>query len=117
VGVSSGDNDFHDSSGDDTGFTGGGYNCSSDGTADDPTNIQTGAVVDKVFANNFESSSNLHLKSGADCIDNGTDLGTEANIDIDGRDRDSEGDTWDIGADEYVSVSTAIGQFIIINQT
>ena len=29
-----------------------------------------------------------------------SDFGTPINIDIDGRNRDSEGDDWDIGADQ-----------------
>ena len=56
-------------------------------------------------------SEDLHLKAGADAIDAGTDLGTTptgVNYDIDGRDRDAEGDVWDIGADEYVAVGGAI---------
>ena len=62
----------------------------------------------------FESDSSpwdLSLASGAESIDPdpSTDLGTTrgVNIDITGRDRDSEGDTWDLGAYEYV-VSGAI---------
>lgn len=53
-------------------------------------------------------SEDLHLKSGATSIDLGTDKGTTptgVNIDINGRDRDGEGDTWDYGAHEFVSVA------------
>jgi len=50
------------------------------------------------------SARNFLLKSGATLIDAGTDLGTLANVDILGRDRDSEGDTWDVGAHEFVAV-------------
>ena len=83
-------------------------NCmSSDGTADDAGGSNN--LVDKTGSNQFvsttEGSEDLHLKEGADAIDAGVDLGTSpdgVNIDIDGRDRDSEGDTWDIGADEFV---------------
>lgn len=79
------------------------HNISSDTTASG-----TGSLISKTAANQFVSLSpvDLHLKSGADAIDAGTDLGTTptgVNIDIDGRDRDSEGDTWDIGAHEFVS--------------
>jgi hypothetical protein len=52
------------------------------------------------------AGSDFHLKAGSDAIDAGTDLGTSPSgveIDIDGRDRDAEGDTWDIGAHEYVA--------------
>jgi hypothetical protein len=87
------------------------HNLSSDTTASG-----TGSLTSKSSANQYVStvvgSEDLHLKSGADCIDAGTDLGTTptgVNIDIDGRDRDAEGDTWDIGADEFVSVAPAGG--------
>ena len=82
-------------------------NMSSDDTADDAGGSNN--LVDKTgsnqFVSNTEGSEDLHLKEGADAIDAGVDLGTSpdgVNIDIDGRDRDSEGDTWDIGADEFV---------------
>ena len=83
------------------------HNASSDATA-----AGTGSLTNIVAADQFVSvtggSEDLHLKSGADCIDAGTDLVTTpagVNIDIDGRDRDAEADTWDIGADEFVSVA------------
>lgn len=83
------------------------YCASSDSTA-----TGTGSLTSIVTADQFVSttggSEDLHLKAGADCIDAGADLGTtptNVNIDIDGRDRDAEGDTWDIGADEYVVVA------------
>ena len=86
------------------------HNLSSDATA-----IGTGSLINKTSANQFVSttggSEDLHLKAGADAIDAGTDLGTTptgVNYDIDGRDRDAEGDVWDIGADEYVAVGGAI---------
>jgi hypothetical protein len=81
------------------------YNLSSDATA-----AGTGSLTSKTAANQFVSttggSEDLHLKSGADAIDAGTDQGTTpagVEIDIDGRDRDAEGDTWDIGAHEFVA--------------
>ena len=79
------------------------YNLSTDTTAPG-----SNSVTSATLANIYESDSgtvNLHLKSGSPAIDAGTDLGTTPSgveIDIDGRNRDSEGDTWDIGADEYV---------------
>ena len=82
------------------------HNLSSDATA-----AGTGSLTNKSASDQFESiisSIDLHLKSGADAINAGTDLGTTPSgveIDIDGRDRDSEGDTWDMGADEYVVAS------------
>ena len=83
-------------------------NASSDGTAPG-SNSLTNIVTADQFVSTTDGSEDLHLKSGADCIDAGADLGTTpegVNIDIDGRDRDAEGDAWDIGADEYVSAGT-----------
>ncbi|MBN2131267.1 MAG: hypothetical protein JW741_17335 [Sedimentisphaerales bacterium] len=79
-------------------------NASSDETASG-TGSLTG--TDGIDSGEFVSTSpvDLHLAADALCINAGTDLGTTptgVNIDIDGRDRDAEGDTWDIGADEYV---------------
>ena len=83
------------------------YNLSSDTTA-----TGTGSLTSKSAVNQFLSvatgTEDLHLKAGADAIDVGTDLGTSptnVNIDIDGRDRDSQGDTWDMGADERVGAA------------
>ena len=79
------------------------YNLATDSTAPGSNSVNSATL-----ANIYESASgtvNLHLKSGSPAINAGTDLGTTptgVNIDIDGRDRDAEGDTWDIGADEYV---------------
>lgn len=78
--------------------------------ASDTSASGTGSIDSVVAADQYVSttggSEDLHLKTGADCIDAGTDLGTTptgVNLDIDGRDRDAEGDTWDIGADEFVA--------------
>lgn len=80
------------------------HNLSSDTTASG-----TGSLTSKSAGNQFVNTTggmeDLHLKSGADAIDAGTDLGTTPSgveIDIDGRDRDAEGDSWDMGADEFV---------------
>ncbi len=82
------------------------HNLTSDTTA-----TGTGSLTEKSAANQFVStalgSEDLHLKSGADAIDAGTDLGTTPSgveIDIDDRDRDAEGDIWDMGAHEFVAV-------------
>lgn len=88
------------------------YNLSSDATASG-----TGSLTNKAAADQFVSTSpvDLHLKSGADAIDAGTDLGTTptgVNIDIDGRDRDAEGDTWDIGAHEFVAAAGGGGAVV-----
>jgi len=96
------------------------YCLTSDATADG-----TGSLTNKTSANQFVStvggSEDLHLKAGADAIDAGTDLVTTptgVNIDIDGRDRDAEGDTWDIGAHEYVSAGgvTANSHYYMASQ-
>ncbi len=76
--------------------------------------LVTGDEVVDITSN----AENLHLKSGATSIDAGTDLGAgnEQEVDIDGRDRDAEGDIWDLGADEFVAaVAAANPQIISIN--
>lgn len=68
-----------------------------------------GVLTANLFVSTVDGSEDLHLKSGANAIDVGTDLVTTptgVNIDIDGRDRDAQGDTWDMGADEFVSGGT-----------
>ncbi len=61
-------------------------------------------------------SEDLHLKSGSTSEDAGTDLGTTngVNFDIDNRDRDAQGDTWDLGADEFVAAG-ATRRILLIN--
>ncbi len=88
------------------------YNLSSDTTADGANSL-----VSKSSSNQYVSNSgsyDLHLKSGADAIDAGTDLvatpsGVE--IDIDGRDRNVQDDTWDIGADEFLATGGILNRF------
>lgn len=78
-------------------------NASSDATATGSGSI-TGIAAADQFVSTVGGSEDLHLKSGSVCIDAGTDLGTSptsVNIDINGRDRDAESDTWDIGAHEF----------------
>ena len=68
-----------------------------------------GVLTSETYVSTTGGSEDLHLKAGSDAIDAGADLGTTptgVNIDINGRDRDSEGDTWDIGAHELVAVAT-----------
>ena len=80
------------------------YNLSTDSTATG-TNSVTGEAYGDLFVSDTGGTEDLHLKAGADAIGAGVDLGTSptgVNVDIDGRDRDAEGDTWDIGADQYV---------------
>jgi hypothetical protein len=94
------------------------HNLSSDATAPDDSDPGT-AVHNAASGDQFISTSpvNLHLKTGADAIDAGTDLGTTPSgveVDIDGRDRDAEGDTWGMGADEYVAVGVRAREAPII---
>lgn len=84
-------------------------NLSSDATAPG-TSPQTSKASSDQFVSN-SSPYDLHLKTGADAIDNGADLGTTPDgvqYDIDNRDRDANGDTWDIGADELVAAASGI---------
>jgi len=62
---------------------------------------QTLAQID--FVATGVGTEDLHLNTSSVAIDEGVDLGTTngVNIDINQRDRDSEGDTWDIGAHEF----------------
>lgn len=80
------------------------YNCSEDATATGTNSITTGSDTD--FESVTGGSEDFHLVTGAVEINEGDDLGTTPSgveIDIDNRNRDAEGDTWDMGADEYVS--------------
>lgn len=93
------------------------YNLSTDTTAPGSNSV-TSATLSDIYESD-SGTVNLHLKSGSPAIDAGTDLGTTpsgVNIDIDGRNRDAEGDIWDIGADEYfvngIEVSPAAAEFI-----
>lgn len=77
-------------------------NLSSDATADD--NGCTSAQISKTTTNQFVSitanSENLHLKAGADALNNGADLSGTFVKDIDDTIR-PQGSAFDIGADEY----------------
>lgn len=94
-------------------------NLSEDSTADSysASNGVTGVDPENLFMDStVDGSEDLHLKNGAEALRAGADLGTSVtinsqvvvssafgtpiNIDIDGRDRDAEGDDWDIGADQ-----------------
>ena len=86
------------------------HNLASDTSASGTGSLDSKASADQ-FVSTTAGSEDLHLKTGADAIDAGTDLGTTptgVNIDIDGRDRDAEGDTWDMGADEFVSAASFV---------
>ena len=91
-------------------------NLSSDSTATG-TDAITGKSADSLFVSTTPGSEDLGLKSGAAALRAGKDLGTGVNVggnvfassttctspinfDIDNRDRDAQGDDWDIGADQ-----------------
>lgn len=83
-------------------------NLDSDSTAPGTSSQTSDAATE--FADTTAGMEDLHLKSGATAIDNGADLGTTdgVEVDIDNRDRDAEGDTWDIGAYEFVATGTDV---------
>lgn len=84
-------------------------NLSEDDTSDDGlgSNHVTGATLSTIFVSTTGGSEDLHLQDAdSPAVDAGLDLGTTptgVNFDIDNRDRDAEGDTWDMGADEFVA--------------
>lgn len=85
-------------------------NASDDSTAPSPIASEP-IVASTEFVSTTAGSEDLHLKSGAECIDVGTDLATTPSgvqFDIDNRDRDTQGDTWDVGADEFVAVASTL---------
>lgn len=87
------------------------HNASDDTTADGTGSLASIDPADQ-YVSTVVGSEDLHLKSGADCIDAGVDLGTTptgVNIDINGRDRDAQGDVWDIGAHEFVAAGGGSG--------
>lgn len=81
------------------------YNLSTDTTATGTNSVDSVTYTD-LFVSTAEGDEDLHLKSGSDAIGVGVDLGTTptgVNVDINGRDRDSNEDTWDIGAHQFVA--------------
>jgi hypothetical protein len=77
----------------------------------------TGKTLAQIaFVSTTGGSEDLHIESGSHCIDAGVDLGTTngVEIDINGRNRDSSGDTWDIGAHELVADDDTTGAAFIM---
>ena len=68
------------------------------------------------FVSTTGGSEDLHIDADSDCVDAGVDLGTTngVEIDINGRNRDSQGDTWDIGAHEFVADADTTGAAFIM---
>jgi hypothetical protein len=89
---------------------------SSDSTAD---TYGTNAQINKTAANTFETpGSDMRIKSDSDAVENGTDLGTDANIDISEFDRNGVDVSWDIGAYQVTrtaSVSAGAALLLFIN--
>lgn len=90
-------------------------NLSTDATADDDgsgTHLISQTLAN-IFVSTTDGSEDLHLKAGSPAIDQGSDLSTtkEVNIDIDQYDRDAGGVTWDIGADELQFPTIDIAYF------
>ena len=81
----------------------------------DGTALTGKSLADISFVSTTGGSEDLHIDEDSDCVDAGADLGTTngVEIDINGRNRDSNGDTWDIGAHELVQEATAGAAFIM----
>tara|TARA_Y100000361_G_C10844702_1_gene181318 strand:- start:10 stop:462 length:453 start_codon:yes stop_codon:yes gene_type:complete len=78
---------------------------SSDSTA---STYGTNAQTSKTAANTFETpGSNMLIKSTSDAAGNGTDLGSEANIDITEFDRNGIDVDWDIGAHQVTRTASS----------
>lgn len=74
--------------------------------SDDATSPNSGLRNLTIAFNDAANDDYSLASSDTDAIDVGTDLGAiTAAIDITGRNRDTEGDTWDLGAYEFVSNS------------
>ena len=94
----------------------------SDDTIAASANKATGSnsLVDKTlaqidFVSTVTGSEDLHISQSSVCIGEGVDLGTTngVEIDINGRDRDAKGDTWDIGAHEFTAVARYASAFVM----
>ena len=98
------------------------YNVSEDSTASGQGSLTLKAPVDQ-FVSITSGSEDLHLKSGAACINAGTDLSGTFTDDIDGETRPTGANTWDVGADEdggdatviRLSSFTAVGEGRIVH--
>lgn len=79
------------------------HNLSSDSTASTyGTDAQTGQTASDVCVSTT-GSIDLHILDTSDAVGNGTDLGTEANVDINGFDRNGTDVDWDIGAHQVTT--------------
>lgn len=83
-------------------------NLSSDATADDDENTANSSVINQTPTDIVTGIGagvwDLRLKDGINAaVGAGKDLGTDEAVDILGRNRDTENDTWDIGAHQFVT--------------
>ena len=97
------------------------YNLSDDTASTAYEASGTGSLIDKTlaeiaFVSTSTGSEDLHIQSSSVCAEAGVDLGTtnEVNIDINGRDRDAQGDTWDIGAHQVSEAAADTGAMFIM---
>lgn len=93
----------------------GDYNISTDGTAPDAGGnslINQDLTTQIKFVSIAGSSEDLHLASGSVAIDEGNDLGSPYDYDIDNV---LVTGTWDIGADEYVGAAPAARRMFMVN--
>ncbi len=92
------------------------HNLASDTSASGTGSIDSATTADQ-YVSTTGGSEDLHLKSGADAIDAGTDLGTTPSgveIDIDGTDRDATGAIWDMGSHEFLATGLAPPEIITL---
>ena len=92
------------------------YDAEDMGQSLNDSSALTGKTLAQIsFVSTTGDAEDLHISSDSHCIDAGVDLGTTngVEIDINGRNRDSSGDTWDIGAHEFVADTTAGTAFIM----
>ena len=84
-------------------------------SANDSSGLIGKTLAQIAFVSTTAGSEDLHITADSVCVDAGTDLGTAGGTqtDINGRDRDAEGDTWDIGAHELVADDTTGAAFIM----
>jgi hypothetical protein len=80
------------------------YNVSSDASASGAGSL-SGKYAGNQFVSITAGSEDLHLKSGADAVNAGSDLSASFSGDVDGVNRPA-GSAWDIGADERSAGST-----------
>jgi len=85
------------------------HNASSDTTSSGTGSLEN-VTIGNMVVSTVGGSEDYHQVMGAVSIDAGVDLATSpagVEVDIDGRDRDAQGDTWDMGADEFVPAAVA----------